>query len=327
MLCNLIIDGNYILSKLTFILYKNNLLYGSLHKSLENTVNNYRKWYPFKNIYLVSDSKEKSWRKKITTEYKLTRKKDSSIDWEFVYNTYAEFKESMSDSIKILESPHIEGDDWISFLADKSNKEGISNIIVSNDYDIKQIVKYSLDPLYLNIMINEMYGKEKIFLPKNYQVFLNKVSNLPNDDIFCLNDTNDFLLLIKKFLNKCNINEIDPVESLIIKIISGDISDNIESVWSQIKNGKKKGIGVIGAKSIYENYKKEFGDPVLTDPDLSDNIADIICEKKKISKTYIPDISKNIINNLKLIDLRIDNLPKQVVNVMSKTFENETNRR
>ena len=39
MLCDLIIDGNYILSRLVFTLHKNNLLYGALHKSLENTEN------------------------------------------------------------------------------------------------------------------------------------------------------------------------------------------------------------------------------------------------------------------------------------------------
>ena len=114
MLLDLIIDGNYILSKLVFTLHKNNLLYGALHKSLENTVNNYRKWYPFTNIYLVSDSKEKSWRKQITTEYKATRKKDTDIDWQFVYTAYGEFKQSIQ-GCKILEAPHIEGDDWISY--------------------------------------------------------------------------------------------------------------------------------------------------------------------------------------------------------------------
>ena len=105
MVLDLIIDGNYILSKLVFTLHKNNLLFGALHKSLENTINNYRKWYPFANIYLVSDSKEKSWRKQLTSEYKATRKKDSDIDWNFVYTAYGEFKESVV-GCKILEAPH-----------------------------------------------------------------------------------------------------------------------------------------------------------------------------------------------------------------------------
>lgn len=320
MICDLIIDGNYILSKNTFTLHKNNLLFGALHKSLENTVNNYRKWYPFANVYLVSDSKEKSWRKQLTTNYKATRKKDSDIDWQFVYNAYGEFKDSMKGLVKVLEAPHVEGDDWISFLVTKANNEGRSTIIVSNDYDIKQIVNYGLDPLYINIMTNEMYNKEKLFLPKNYQIFLNKVSKLPSDDIFCLNDNTDFLLLLDRFINKYEINEINPVESLMVKIISGDTSDNIGSVWSVVKNGKKRGIGAKGAQSIYDEYIVEFGEVNLGDPDLYENIADLICEKKKLSKTQIESIVDNIKDNMKLIDLRLHNLPDEIVEKMESGY-------
>ena len=242
MLVDLIVDGNYILSRLVFTLHKNNLLYGALHQSLENTIRNYRKWYPFANVYLVSDSKEKSWRKQITSDYKSNRKKDTDIDWSFVYQTYGEFKESIKTISKILEAPNVEGDDWISFLVEKANNEGRSTIIVSNDYDIKQIVNFGLEPLYINIMSNEMFNKEKLFLPRNYQIFMNKLSKLSNnDDIFNLNDNTEFITLLDRFINKYEIHEINPTESLIIKIISGDTSDNIESVWSQVKNGKKRG--------------------------------------------------------------------------------------
>ena len=322
MICDLIIDGNYILSKNTFTLHKNNLLFGALHKSLENTINNYRKWYPFANVYLVSDSKEKSWRKQLTTSYKATRKKDSDIDWNFVYTAYGEFKDSMKGLVKVLEAPHVEGDDWISFLVTKANREGRSAIIVSNDYDIKQIVSYGLDPLFINIMTNEMYNKEKLFLPKNYQIFLNKVSKLPSDDIFNLNDNTDFLLLLDRFINKYEINEINPVESLMVKIISGDTSDNIGSVWSVVKNGKKRGIGNKGAQSIYDEYILEFGEINLSDPDLYENIADLICEKKKLSKTQIESIVENIKDNMKLIDLRMHNLPGEIVEKMENGYSN-----
>lgn len=323
MTCDLIIDGNYILSRLVFTLHKNNLLFGALHKSLENTINNYRKWYPFANIYLVSDSKEKSWRKKFIKEYKGQRKKDSDIDWVFVYSAYGEFKNSLPTSIKVLEAPHIEGDDWISFICNKSNREGRSTIIVSNDHDIKQVVYYSLDPIFINIMTNEMFNKEKLFMPKNYQIFINKVNNLPNEDIFNLNDNYDFIKLLERFLNKYEISETDSMESLIIKIISGDQSDNITSVWSQTKNGKKRGIGQKGAKTIYDEYIVEFGEINLEDPDLYENIADLICEKKKLSKTQIEKIVENIQSNAKLIDLRLSNLPIQVVNKMNEVFNNK----
>jgi 5'-3' exonuclease len=169
-------------------------------------------------------------------------------------------------------------------------------------------------------MTNEMYNKEKLFLPKNYQIFVDKVSTLPNDDIFNLNDNSEFLLLLNRFLTKYDVNEIDSMESLVIKIISGDQSDNISSVWSQVKNGKKRGIGAKGAKSIYDNYLSEFGEVNLLDPDLYENIADLICEKKKLSKTQIESIVENIQDNVKLIDLRIDNLPEDIVSKMKTVY-------
>jgi 5'-3' exonuclease len=318
---DLIIDGNYILSKLVFTLHKNNLLFGALNKALENTISNYRKWYPFANIYLVSDSKEKSWRKQYTSAYKANRKKDSDIDWKFVYEVYGEFKEGISSSCKVLEAPHVEGDDWISFLVEIANKEGRSTIIVSNDYDIKQIVGYSLNPLYINIMSNEMHSREKLFLPNNYQIFLDGVSKLPSDDIFNLNDNTEFLALMKRFMDKYEINEINPIESLMIKIISGDQSDNISSVWNVTKNGKTRGIGAKGAKVIYDSYIEEFGEVNLSDPDLHENIADLICEKKKLGKSKIEEIVENIRGNFRLIDLSIKNLPNEIVSKMDTVYE------
>lgn len=320
MLCDLIIDGNYILSRLVFTLHKNNLLFGALEQSLDNTISNYRKWYPFANIYLVSDSKEKSWRKKLIKTYKANRKKDSDIDWKFVYETYSNFKKSLK-SIKVLEAPHIEGDDWISYVCEESNSQGRSTLIVSNDYDIKQLIKYNIDPLWINIMSNEMYNKGKIFLPKNYQIFLNKVNTLPSDDIFNLNDNNEFMKLMDNFINKYEVNEVNYIESLVIKLISGDKSDNISSVWSQVtKNGRKRGIGDKGAQTIYNNYLEEFGEVDLKDPDLYDNIADLICEKKKLSKTKIDEIVSNIEYNSKLIDLRTNNIPGDIINTMVNIY-------
>ena len=319
MLLNCIIDGNYILSRLVFTLHKNNLLYGALSQSLENSILNYKKFYPFTNVYLVSDSKERSWRKELHQNYKSNRKKDSDIDWSFVYKAYDEFKQNIK-GVKLLEYPRIEGDDWIAFLVQKSNEKNKSNFIVSNDHDIKQLIGFNLENEWINFMSNEMYNQEKIFLPKNYQIFLNKISNKNNDDIFNLNDNTEFLLLMNRFVNKYQLNEIDNMESLITKIISGDTSDNISSVYQSNKSGKVRGIGVKGAFSIYESYLSEFGEPSLSDPDLFENIADLICEKKKVSKSNISSIVDRIHENMKLIDLRLGSFPDEIIQNMEKVY-------
>jgi 5'-3' exonuclease len=319
MLLSCIIDGNYILSKLVFTLHKNNLLYGALDQALENSILNYRKIYPFSDFYLVSDSKERSWRKELLTEYKTNRKKDSDIDWKFVYSTYDRFKSRLS-GVKILEYPRIEGDDWIAFLVQKLNEDKKSTMIVSNDYDIKQLITFNLEGMWINFMSNEMFNKQKIFLPSNYQIIIDKIRKLPNDDIFNLNDNSEFLSLFKKFETKYEISEINNMESLFIKIVSGDSSDNIHSVYRVNKNGRVRGIGFKGAQSIYNSYINEFGEVSLTDPDLYENIADIICEKKKLSKSMIGKIVSNINGNMKLIDLRMNNFPSDILNSMNDRF-------
>ena len=322
MLCDLLIDGNYLLSKMVFTLHKNNLLFGALHKSLETAVNNYKKWYPFANIYLVSDSKEKSWRKKINTNYKANRKKDTDIDWEFVYSTYTDFKSYIkTKGVKVLEAPQIEGDDWISFLIEKSNFQERSTITITNDHDIKQLVRFNLTPDFINIISNEMQSRQKLFLPRNYQMFLNSLKQTDSNDIFDLNDNTEFLRMVSTFIERCEILEVNPMEVLIIKLISGDISDNISSAWSQVKNGKKRGIAERGAKSIFDEYLIHFGEPNIEDPDLTENIADLICEKKKLSKSSISDIRTNIEENMRLMLLSTDCMPKEIVFRMQNVFE------
>lgn len=247
-LCDLIIDGNYILNKNVFSLHKNNLLFGALEKSLEISTSNYRKWFPFANVYFVSDSRDKSWRVRLDKDYKGNRKRDLNIDWEFVFDTYNSFKEGLSErGFKVLEAKHIEGDDWLSYLTHKSNSEGRSTIIVSNDYDIKQIIGYNIDPLYINIMSNEMLNKQKLFLPKNYQIFLTEMNKLDNNDLFNLNDNVEFIQLINSFIEKYETFEIDPIESLMVKVISGDKGDNIPlglvyyEMWTKKRNWRNWG--------------------------------------------------------------------------------------
>jgi hypothetical protein len=51
--------------------------------------------------------------------------------------------------------------------------------------------------------------------------------------------TLNFFGLLDRFISKYDIHEINPIESLITKIISGDQSD-IGSVWSVVKTERKE---------------------------------------------------------------------------------------
>jgi 5'-3' exonuclease len=152
-------------------------------------------------------------------------------------------------------------------------------------------------------------------------MFLNALGKLESNDIFNLNDNNDFVNLIKNFIDKYEIHEVSSIESLVIKLISGDSSDNIPSVWSIVKNGRKRGIAEKGAKSIYDEYIINWGEPNLNDADLAENIADLICEKKRLSKSNIKWIEGNINFNMKLILLDNSQMPENILERMDTEFE------
>lgn len=323
---NLIIDGNYILSKTTFSLHKINELKGNLEASMQTTIKNYLKWYHFANIYFVSDNKS-SWRKNIYTEYKAKRVKNEDIDWDYVYKVYENFKNninSISNRIVLLEGENLEGDDWVSYICKYRKEKDVTNIIVSNDGDMKQLMNYSVIDNCINIMTNEMYNNGKLFLPSTYKVFFNNIRKSLNNDLFDIGveDDLDYINFIDDFINRRDIVEIDSTKEFVIKLIHGDIGDNISSVYiSKTKTGKDRGIGAKGALNIYNKYFEEFGQLDLDTDEYIENLADIICESKKISYTENLEMIKSSIQlNKKVIDLH--NLPRFIIEKMEKIFTN-----
>lgn len=320
---NLIIDGNYILNKNVFTLHKYNVLFGELHESLQKSINNFKSMHFFDNIFFVSDSGT-SWRKNLYSDYKAQRSKSSDIDWDFVYTAYREFKDDLPANVTLLEETYIEGDDWISQIVLESNKKGYANVIISNDYDIKQLLNFSINPLYINIMSNEMFNGEKVFLPKNYEVFMQHLFEKSKDvDLFELSTDSETLAFFKRFIERREPHLVDDKEVLITKIISGDKSDNIKSVYEKATStGKMRGIGDAGAKKIYNKYFEEFGDLDLDDNDLFENIADLVCESKKASFDEMDGIKNRLSDNLQLISLFDipDHIKTQMDNLLTDRF-------
>ena len=218
---NCIIDGNFILNKNIYPLIKTNQLYGYLHRSLENTLNKFSSMYAFDNIYFISDM-GKSWRTELYPEYKGNRIKDESIDWEFIFIAYNEFKQSLPKNIKVLELEGIEGDDWIYHITKLSNKTGYSNIIISNDYDLKQLLYKCPENKWINIMINEFANREKVFLPNGYELYLNHLKKNKSNDPFELDDYDSIYQFLDNLIIKREPVITNSIESIFTKIISGD---------------------------------------------------------------------------------------------------------
>jgi 5'-3' exonuclease len=326
MVTNLIIDGNFLLNRLVFTLVKDNLLYGALERSLYSSFETYTRLYPFKKVFFVSDEKSSSWRKEFYQSYKSTRKKNTEVDWEFVYDIYEQFKKGVVSRRNIvLTGQEIEGDDWIGYCISKTNSLGESNFIITNDHDVCQHICMSLEPLYVNVFTNDLYSGRKFFVPQNLSLFEQQLE-MQGNDLFDMNDNNEFLTLLSTYKQISTVVEVDPVRSLVEKIISGDSGDDVPSVYrKKMANGNYRGIGAAGAVKLYDKYLEEFGEPDIDGEDFAENIADLVCEDKKLSKSEMDPIRKNVMANMKLVRLDPHIFPERIQermeNIWKRSFE------
>ena len=295
---SLIIDGNYVLYKSVFNLKKYNSIYGGLYNMLDQEINKFSKLFSFDKIYLVSDKKI-SWRKKLYKDYKSKRKKDRNIDWEYVFEEYDNFKSDIN--IKVLERDNIEGDDLIYFISKENEKKGVSNLIISNDFDLKQIVYGYANPLFFNLMINDNSRSPHMFVPKNYKVIMSSMAT-KKINIFDDNDsTHSIYRFLKELHNKYTPKITDNKKDLIIKILSGDTSDNIKGVYPRIgeKTAEKIYNSFLTTKEKIKNY------------DSYDLLSDMVIEQTKATHEDFKLIRENIIFNNSLINLK--HIPKNIV--------------
>lgn len=316
---NLIIDGNFILHRNLNYLSKTGTIYGDLEESFHQTIKRLSKWYSFENIYFVSDSRKPSWRKQLYPEYKATRTKNSTIDWEFAYNAYGSFKEAAPAEhrkVQVFEHNHVEGDDWIAFLMRKSNEKGISTLIASADGDLHQLLTYKLNPHLVNIQWREMGGREKVFVPQGFQLLLHELRK-EQGDIFAVNHADEFLRLVKQWNQTTDlIEEVDSEKKLLIKLLHGDAGDNIKTAYKKTnENGVVRGIGEKGAHVIWEMYKAEY--PEIVDFEQDDWIARVIpmiATHKKVSAEEIEHaVTQQLHLNRSLVLLHEKYIPSKLL--------------
>jgi hypothetical protein len=295
---NLVIDGNYQLYRSVFILHRLNTLYGDLETLLLNDYNNITNAYPFNLIYFVSDSK-KSWRKAYYAEYKGKRKKDLDIDWEFVFDTFDKFKESIKHRHNCLlyQIDPFEGDDIIAHIIHETNKEGTSNLILSNDGDLHQLLKFSTTENYINMIYNHKFQDEKLFVPENYSIFIKHIEDTTEGDIFDLNDANiDFINYFDKITSKAKIVPVNKEESYFKKLVAGDAGDNVLSVVKFTPT--TRGIGTSGANTVYAMYKQRFPDEIDFDTDeFIENLCSILSIYRKNKEFNFKD---KVVENIKV---------------------------
>ena len=161
---------------------------------------------------------------------------------------------------------------------------------------------------------------------ENYQLFLDKMSNIEND-IFNPSNNAEFINYLENLIMKTRVKSIIKEEVLFTKIVQGDSSDNIISII-KIKDGKLdpengRGIGENGAISVYKLYKEIHPEPIDFDSDeFIDRLIEVIIYYKKIKNcTFKQSIRENIILNRQLISLDSKFMPEQFFENMVNNYK------
>ena len=322
---SLIIDGNYLLHRVIFPLIEAKTLYGELYSAMSTTLNKQIEMYPFDQIWFVSDDRF-SWRKTVQPDYKGNRSKDEKIDWEFIYNTYDEFKQKLDPNrFVMMQSPGIEGDDWIAEIVRRSNAKGISTLMFTSDTDLNQMLKWSLNPNYINLQYKDHINNQKVYFPEGYQIFINQIRKT-EIDLFEMDWRKDFIELMDTFQRNYTIEEIDQDNHLFKKLIMGDKKDNVEALYySLTKTGKKIGIGDSGANKIWASFREINPDIFdFESPEFSDDVAGLVCEYKKAEpiQSNLDLVAKNLARNLQMLNLRRNYIPAKYYDDMQKLINN-----
>jgi len=341
----LLIDGNYFLHSRLFVLPrpKNGVMLedeasrASLMRKLAiDLASEVRKMRGFIDKVVVAVD-ARSWRKDLfpTAEYKGTRKADSSIDWNAVYDVYEEFQNILQKhGVVVHKIEGAEADDvlfgWSTLLINK----GRNSIIWTGDKDLIQLVNYS--------KANDSYAlwyspvQKSLYCFKDFIDVLNTSETTNTDDLLFNLSTysgvkEEYKQSIKDWIqtNKVKLTEVNCDEFMFNKLLIGDKSDNIPSVvlWQkEMKGGKLRTYSITDklADKIFQQYNKENSQFVidqLFNKDEIEKLADVVY--RVIGKSSVAQIQSKISQNMSLMMLHTKVIPDAIQNEIYSSIEAE----
>ena len=349
----LLVDGNYFINSRMRVLPRNkrtkNLIDDEddkkmlLKKLLNDTAYEFRR---FENIIdeIIFTFDYKSWRYQYLKEYnkrnqessvsyKGQRKQNNThINWNNVREVSEEFCNVLKQSnVKIHNVKGAEADDLIYWWSTRLNDQGRSCIIWTRDQDLVQLVNYnpSTDSytLYYNAMDNQL-----IVYP-GFQKWIENEEDVEMIDIFDVDHTMVSKHKVKDFYKNLTskIESIFCDEFLFLKVLEGDTSDNIESVWTWQKEQKNgtvtKKITENQAKKYLEKFKKNvqnrFSREYFFQTNFIREIAKIVADDLNIND-QLDEVINRLNRNIKIIVLHNNTIPENVLNDIDDSL-NELN--
>ena len=289
------------------------------------------------DVVFVKDSH--SWRKDLLLqqEYKGNRKKiQDDIDRKGFDTVISNFTDTLYKmGVKVSFAERSEGDDLIYAWSEHLFEEGRSSLILSTDRDLNQLVKC------VNGVHIIQYGpvNNKLWVSEGSNEFIQNLSAKKEvtqenlfDELFVVSIEND---PFERFVETTNVEVVDPEKIRFMKIIGGDVSDNITSVYYKpgTETTRAKGLGPKTVEKIYNQFKEklgcEFNYHIYGQEDTVKMLSNIIYDVAKINDEEFTRrmLCENIKTNTSLVSLTNESIPDDVLKNMNENiaYENEKN--
>lgn len=263
-----------------------------------------------------------SWRKSILSDvdYKGTRHQEETIDWDGFAECMHNFVSGLDKyNITVSKTKQAEADDLIFYWSHLLNNKGIPVIIYSSDKDMLQIVGVTdkkTDTLLYSDVTKKIYvpvGFEKIAKQDNVSIYESFAAGASYE-------VYDRFAHLKSLINKRKLEmiEVDSEHFRFVKVLTGDKSDNISSVYSYEKNGRTFNVTEAKAEKILEDFTSKVGalnseylyvdDTIGVLAESCSNVLKLEGENK--------NVADNIRRNVKYMMLSLNVIPTDVADNM-----------
>lgn len=276
------------------------------------------------NVVVCCDSIN-PWRKKYLEslpeeqQYKKNRKKDETKNWDMIWKSLTDLEGIFRrDGFTVSVVNNAEADDLAALWKDELfTKKGESIIYVTADKDWLQLLDFNPANDSFVVSFNPIdsgNGKKRISCTQSFMDWMKD-----NDtDIFFTNFD-----AMKEKMNRVVMEDskivydvVDPNGVLMMKIFCGDPGDNIPSLYSYYKNGKRMSITELKLKKIMD--MSGFATPSELDGK-EQAIKESIEKVFKRDATDL-DVSLNLNRQRKLVELSLDQFPGFIKNDFAESI-------
>jgi len=287
-------------------------------------------------IVFVVDSK--SWRKDYDSTYKANRKPDASIHWKNVHGIMKTFEGILEDKGIIVEKvAGAEGDDMIFAWSTYLNSLGEDCIMWTGDKDLLQLVSYNNATEAFSLWYDNT--RHRIGVYPGFDKWLELAEDeedMGEIDFLDMMDAADEELmgqskkqLLKGLVTKgsLKVEKIFCDEFVLIKILTGDKGDNVESVCLKpSKNGEKNfKISEKKAQEILALFKKKnrrFSSTYLFNESYKQDLVRFIKEVMGVNYTEA-SIMARLEHNIDLILLHVETVPDAIQRSMFELIKDD----